>query len=969
MKLRRILAFLMILVMLSGIVYTNVLAEDSEIYVNVTVCNKGVIEKAADGSIMANRTVLVEDLNNNGIYTVGEALAAAHKTYSKENGYDDSQGYVTKLWEVETSGTLFFVNDKGLPNGVGTDTVENGDSIVASIIEDTVSYSDYYSYFDKTDKTVKKGDELTLKLKGFYGMSYPPDSVVAESLSDISVGLWEDGVFTEIDNGLTDENGEITLSFDETGTYYITAQGTVERSISDFYLSNISEDDEVTAFGITDYVTGEKKIACTEQDYGDGPYPAGEVLYVEYDLWNENKEEYFALKSNQLLRDCPIIAPVCTVNVEEAEEIQIIHNIAEKYSQGNLSDDANMQWFIADLAAYKYLYPETENILSDEKIQLCLNKIIDDAETTYSVGNLAKDIIALRALGYDARKLHTKDGKEVDAVARLTKFIDDRDASITGDYSEYALSYVIIALGQGENYATEEQMSFLLDLVIQKKAAWHDTTWGTDAAAPMVMALAPYYNENDDIKIAVDQAIDLIKAKQETDGSMSNAASTGLVIAGLSAMGIDAESVLKEGNDIIDGLMLFATEGKDGFIPADSTFSTEQGFRGLLAWQMLQNDKGKQVFDFKENPLSAAKATTVKDDGDIENGGDYIGDTINIDINIMVHDGDECKNSYTYKEDKKKYTTLVGDSIILPEESTVYDALVKLLRDNAIEFNEKDDGYISSINSLEEFDHGSKSGWMFTINGEISSKGCKSIKLKSGDKIVWFYTDDYRDEKDTPKRGSSSGGKESAGVKPCEITGENAEEKTDKDELKEVASYSDVKTEDWFYESVKYVTEEGLMNGTGEGFEPEEMMTREMLVTVIYRMSGEPETSTNIPKFEDVEDETWYSDAIKWATENGIVCGVNDIEFGVGQNITREQMAVMFMRYANTTGYDTTASAELSAFTDYSQISQWAVDSFEWAVADGLIYGTDEQTLAPADLATRAEVATIITRFCEKIRG
>ena len=86
MKLRRILAFLMILVMLSGIVYTNVLAEDSEIYVNVTVCNKGVIEKAADGSIMANRTVLVEDLNNNGIYTVGEALAAAHKTYSKENG-------------------------------------------------------------------------------------------------------------------------------------------------------------------------------------------------------------------------------------------------------------------------------------------------------------------------------------------------------------------------------------------------------------------------------------------------------------------------------------------------------------------------------------------------------------------------------------------------------------------------------------------------------------------------------------------------------------------------------------------------------------------------------------------------------------------------------------------------------------------------------------------------------------------
>ena len=909
----------------------------------------------------------MEDLNNDGIYTVGEALLAAHKTYNEENGYDDTQGYVTKLWGIETSGTLFFVNDKGIPNGVGTDTVENGDSIVASIIKDTVSYSDYYSYFDKKEEIVCKNDEITLELKGFYGMSYPPDSVDTESLSDISVGLWEDGVFKEIDNGLTDENGEVTLSFDEIGTYYITAQGTVEGSVSDFYLSDISEDDEVTAFGTTDYATGEKKIAYTEQDYGDGPYPAGEVIYVEYDVWNENKEEYFALKSNQLLRECTIIAPVCTVNVEEAEEIQIIHNIAEKYSQGNLSDDANMQWFIADLAAYKCLYPETESILSDEKIQLCINKIIYDAETTSSVGNLAKDIIALRALGYDARKLYTKDGEKLDAVAKLTKFIDDRDASITGDYSEYSLSYVIIALGQGENYATEEQMSFLLDLVIQKKAAWHDTTWGTDAVAPMIMALAPYYNENDDIKTVVDQAIDIIKAKQETDGSMSNAASTGLVIAGLSAMGIDTENVLKEENNLIDGLMLFATEYKNGFIPADSTFSTEQGFRGLLGWQMLKNDKGIDVYNFKGYPMNEAKATVSEDDGDIEGGGEYIDDTINVDIKVMVHDSNECKNSFTYREDKKKYTTLIEDEIFLHENSSVYDALIKLLKDNNIDFEEKSDGYIASIGSFDEFEHGSKSGWMFTINGELSTKGCKSVKLEAGDKIVWFYTDDYRDEDDVQKRGNSSGGKGSGGVKENEISEDKIE--NDVKISKDVITYKDVKKEDWFYESVKYVTEEELMNGTGEGFEPEEMMTREMLVTVIYRMSGEPDVLNIDTKFKDVEDETWYSDAIKWAAENGIVSGINDTLFGIEQNITREQMAVMFMRYANAMGYDTSALAELSCYADYYQISQWAVDSFEWAVAVGLIYGKDEQTLAPADFATRAEVATIITRFCEKIRG
>ena len=789
-----------------------------------------------------------------------------------------------------------------------------------------------------------------------------------ENLSGISVGLWEDGVFTEIDSAVTDENGEIELSFDEAGTYYITAQGTVERSVSDFYISNVSEDDEVIAFGTTDYTTGEKKIAYTEKDYG--PYPAGEVLYVEYDLWNENKEEYFALKSNQLLRDCPIIAPVCTVSVEEAEEIQIIHNIAEKYSKNDLSNDVSMQWFIAELETYKRLYPETDNILSEEKIRTYLNEIIDDAKTTSSVSNLAKDIIALRALGYDAKKLYTKDGEKIDAVARLTKFIDDRDSSITGEYSEYALPYIIIALNQGENYASTEQMDFLLDLVVRKKAVWQDTSWGTDAAAPMIMALAPYYNENDDIKIAVDQAIDIIKAKQETDGSMSNAASTGLVIAGLSSMGIDPETVVKEENNLIDGLMLYATEDKNGFLPADSTIPSEQGFRGLLEWQLLQNEKGIHIFDFKDKPMNEAKATISEDDDYISDGGEYTGDTINVNIKVMVHDEAECKNSYTYRDDKKKYTSLTSDEIILPEESTVYDALIKLLEDNEIEFEEKNNGYISSIDSYEEFGHGSKSGWMFTINGEVSSKGCKSIKLKSGDKIVWFYTDNYYDEDDAPKRGvSSSGGKGSSSTKKGEITEENPEEKTDEDKLKDVMHYSDVKSEDWYYESVKYVTEEGLMNGTDNGFEPEKMMTREMLVTVIYRMSGEPEPSTAVCKFEDVEEGTWYSDAIKWAVENDIVCGVSDTEFGVEQNITREQLAVMFMRYAKAMGCDTTIFAELTEFTDHTQISKWAVDSFEWAVAAGLIYGTDAQTLAPADLATRAEAATIITRFCEKIRG
>ena len=299
-----------------------------------------------------------------------------------------------------------------------------------------------------------------------------------------------------------------------------------------------------------------------------------------------------------------IIAPVLVINVMELPQIQM-HNIAEKYATEEMLEDGNMHWFIADLADYLTVYPETENKLSDEEKQACVDALIEFANEAEYQGDLAKSIIALRSLGYDAKNTYTKDGVAFDIVTKLTALITEE--SVTAPYYEYTLPYVLIALQQGEGYATEETINFLIETALLIKSAWQNTTFGIDGAAPMLRALAPYYDTNDDVKAAVDETVELVKSYQGSTGSMGNAASTGIAIAGLAAVGVDPETVVKNGKDILYGLMCQSNAEFDGFEPTDSSFATEQGLRGLIAWKLFA--EGKYIYDFKDNPTNEARAT------------------------------------------------------------------------------------------------------------------------------------------------------------------------------------------------------------------------------------------------------------------------------------------------------------------------------------------------------------------------
>lgn len=193
-------------------------------------------------------------------------------------------------------------------------------------------------------------------------------------------------------------------------------------------------------------------------------------------------------------------------------------------------------------------------------------------------------------------------------------------------------------------------------------------------------------------------------------------------------------------------------------------------------------------------------------------------------------------------------------------------------------------------------------------------------------------------------------------------------EEVEKTEETETISFLDVKERDWFYEAVSYAVENGLMSGMSEDiFAPNTPLTREMLAVVLYNVEGQPE-NTEANTFTDVKGDMWYTDAILWANENGIVAGYDNSAYGVGDLITREQFATILYRYAQFKGYDTTQGGmAVREFSDYENISDYARPAMAWAVNAGIMGGMDDGTLMPQGKATRAEAATMLMNFCENM--
>ena len=189
---------------------------------------------------------------------------------------------------------------------------------------------------------------------------------------------------------------------------------------------------------------------------------------------------------------------------------------------------------------------------------------------------------------------------------------------------------------------------------------------------------------------------------------------------------------------------------------------------------------------------------------------------------------------------------------------------------------------------------------------------------------------------------------------------------TDNTKLASRLPFTDVSTSDWFYDDVKFVYENGLFSGTdSRSFSPSASMTRAMLVTVLYRLEGEPAVAGR-SSFADVRSGAYYEKAVIWAAANGIVTGTSSTSFSPDAKITREQLAAILYRYAQYKKLDTPASEKLNSFSDAGEMSGYANAALGWAVAERLVNGASGK-LMPKGYAARAQVAAIFHRFVENV--
>ena len=272
----------------------------------------------------------------------------------------------------------------------------------------------------------------------------------------------------------------------------------------------------------------------------------------------------------------------------------------------------------------------------------------------------------------------------------------------------------------------------------------------------------------------------------------------------------------------------------------------------------------------------------------------------------------------------------------LPEGTSVFTVFQKVLADKGYTFEYHEQYcYVQAITApdgtrLAEFGKGQNSGWLFRVNNDFADVGMNDFVLMDGDEIEVLYTADYSQEP-----GMS-------------------------------LPYTDVSWDHWAYTPIKRMYTRSLMVGVdATTFAPSQELSRAMLAVILYARADKPEVTAENP-FSDVLADAWYTNAVIWAAENGIVSGFGDGTFRPNAAITRAQAAVMVCAFAAFTQDDVTARADISGYSDAGQIPSWAQIAMQWANARGLMVGRDSAHLAPAAATTRAEMATILSAYIRK---
>ena len=662
-----------------------------------------------------------------------------------------------------------------------------------------------------------------------------------------------------------------------------------------------------------------------------------------------------------------------TVNIypaatgETSARKTLMDSIAATYTS------SSSDWVVFDMAVYEKCGFGTNTTDKNNYLNLTANEL---AGTSPLVTDRAKAEIILAALGVNSTQLKPLDGELYSNAAKL--------AEMNLGSSHYAGPWVLLAEQAGQVKLSDSQRNSMISLLTDSQNLGSDglffTKWGNetyadpDTIGTALAALAKYNtSEYPAVQEFITKAIAGLSKAQNSNGSYGNVNSDAMVITGLTAVGIDPATdnrFVKGGCSLADALLLYVNDAKNGFTTTYSSgtqgekaqaLATEQGFRALVTLEQFESLNGstKSYNVYTQTAkVSNGGSTTVTtpdkpneghtstDKGSTDTGSDS-GSTGGSTTNWI-------STTVTIKPDSS--TIWYAGTVRVEEGATVEQALKQAAGNAGMALDIKDH-YLRSVtyqgNTLGQFDQGPNSGWLYKVNGKAPNVGMGDYTLTTGgDSITLYYTADYTKEDDLDISKPSGGGGGGTTTTPTEPT-------------TPTCPFTDIQTH-WAKDAVTTAWSKGWMKGvTDTTFVPENQMTRAMLVTVLYRMDGEP-TAGSVERgaFHDVASDTYYAKAVAWAAENGIVKGVSEDSFAPNASITREQLAAILYRYANYKKMDTTQGGmALHEFDDENAISEYAKDAMEWAVNVGLLKGVGEAKLSPQGTATRAQVATMLVRF------
>nr|MCR4804991.1 S-layer homology domain-containing protein [Clostridia bacterium] len=778
--------------------------------------------------------------------------------------------------------------------------------------------------------TAEDGDVLVLYPYGNGNYAW----LNAEEAAPVSVMDWEgteyitgSASFTLSANSYDDNWNTVTAPL--AGATVTVCEEGGEPIPQDAYKASLAtlETDESGAFAIDFY----------------GNCPAEDLEYYSYTYW------LYAEKDGYNKAFCEVILtadglyfsqPAPAGGTEEPDEPTekdvdidaLMAGIAATYTE------ESAEWKAMEMGAYAIVKPDAESKLSDAAKQALINNAADKAaDEKASDTDLAKAILALQANGYDPQQVYAAGSSDPqDLAAVLSKAQLSPNA--------WNAPYALAAFAQGD-YGELPARDALLTAVLNAQAedgSWEAFGATVDATANMLAGLA-FYKDNADVSAAIEKAVDYLSSMQKDDGSFdawgygADANTQAIVVIGLAACGVDPaadERFVKGGGSALDALLVYALEDNTGFGYQDdktlNTSSTEQGFRALLAVA----GGLKNVYDYSGvSPLKPAKAGET---GPSDEPGEPSGSRIHVTVSIKADD------SYWLED----YRASISGS-----GATAYKAVVKALDDNSISYKTKNGDYIYTLTyngrTLGELDAGPNSGWLYKVNGKLPTVGMGDCALQDGDKILFYFTEDWMQD---PDAASNAG------------MGEPAEGK-------EKSVFIDVKNTAWYAPYAEKAAELGLMTGYAAGtadngakqyeFRGEEAVTRAQFAQVLYNMAGSPDVKA--------ESSAWYAKAVAWAVEKGVMAGYYDGKMHEEDAITREQMAVMTYAYLRSIlkADGEPDLALLEAFHDTPAPSDYAKDALAWLLGKGLMAGRGANrgivALAPRETTTRAELAAFVT--------